>query len=284
MKVIRSIPSMQHIARALQCSGKRIGFVPTMGALHGGHLSLIRRAKRDNDIVVVSIFVNPTQFGPTEDFQKYPRPFMQDKKICTKEGVAYLFYPQVIQMYPQGFRTYTEVKGISDVYCGKLRPGHFRGVATVVMKLFHIVLPNRAYFGQKDAQQSIIIRRIVKDMNMQVEVVVIPTIRERDGLAMSSRNAYLSDRERGEALVLSQALVACRGMVRSGERRARRLIARVTAMVREHRCVKLEYCAVVDVSTMQPLQRLAGRVLILLAARVGNVRLIDNCIIPVSWL
>ena len=206
MKIIHSINQMASVSKRLRADGQAIGFVPTMGALHEGHLSLMRKARKENDVVVVSIFVNPIQFGPQEDYRRYPRNLRQDARLCSKEGVGIIFYPQAKDIYPQGYKTYVDVEDLSKVLCGKFRPGHFSGVATVVTKLFNIVNPDIAYFGQKDAQQAIIIQRMAKDLNMPIKIKVMPTVREKDDLALSSRNAYLSKSERKDAAVLYQAL------------------------------------------------------------------------------
>lgn len=206
MVVVQKIQEMKEIAKKLKKEGKSIGFVPTMGYLHEGHLSLVRLSKQQNDITIMSIFVNPIQFGPNEDYDRYPRDFERDKSLAEKEGVDYIFYPSVEEMYPEDFKTVVSVKKITEIMCGKSRPGHFDGVATVVLKLFNIVNPDRAYFGQKDAQQLAVIKQMVKDLNLDVEIVPCPIVREQDGLAMSSRNVYLSEEERKSATVLYRAL------------------------------------------------------------------------------
>lgn len=258
-----------------------IGFVPTMGALHAGHGSLIKRAKRDCDKVVVSIFVNPTQFGPKEDLSRYPRPFSADKKLCASLGVDAIYHPSVKQAYPDGFGTLVEPPArLTEVLCGKFRPGHFKGVATVVLKLFETVNPDRAYFGEKDYQQLTIIRRMVHDLDLTVQVVGCPTIREKDKLALSSRNAYLSPAERAAAPLLHQALDAARRQAETGrgrpagiERLAKKLIRRIPG-------ARIDYASLVDARTLAPAQRLSGRLRLLAAVRVGRTRLIDN--LPVS--
>ncbi len=257
-------------------AGQRIGFVPTMGALHEGHASLIRAARRETDFVVVSIFVNPTQFGPNEDYQRYPRTPQADAEICQREGVDLLFAPTVEEMYPPGFCTWVEVTGLQDVLCGRSRPGHFRGVATVVLKLFNLVQPDIAYFGQKDAQQARIIRQMVRDLNVPVEIRVCPIVREPDGLAMSSRNAYLSPEQRRQATVLYRALCAAHELVKQGERdagRVREHMLQVIATVPE---AVLDYAEIVDPETLQPVQQINAPVLAALAVKIGPARLIDN--------
>ncbi len=257
-------------------AGQRVGFVPTMGALHEGHASLIRTARRETDFVVVSIFVNPTQFGPNEDYQRYPRTPQADAEICQREGVDLLFAPTVEEMYPPGFCTWVEVTGLQDVLCGRFRPGHFRGVATVVLKLFNLVQPDIAYFGQKDAQQARIIRQMVRDLNVPVEIRVCPIVREPDGLAMSSRNAYLSPEQRRQATVLYRALCAANELVKQGERdagRVREHMLQVIATVPE---AVLDYAEIVDPETLQPVQQIKATVLAALAVKIGPARLIDN--------
>jgi pantoate--beta-alanine ligase len=249
-----------------------------MGALHEGHLSLIRRARNENDTVVVSIFVNPKQFGPKEDLKKYPRPLSRDLALCKKEGVDFVFLPGAQGMYPEGFSTYVEVDGLSSVLCGKSRPGHFRGVATVVAKLLNIVQPATLYLGQKDAQQAVIIRRMVKDLNFPVKVKVMPTVREKDGLALSSRNAYLTEAQRKDALALSQALKLAKVMVDNGAREPERIISRMRQVIRK-KALKIDYIEIADPDSLKPVNKIAGKVLITLAVRVGKTRLIDNLLI-----
>lgn len=258
---------------------KTVGFVPTMGALHGGHLSLIRRARRDNDIVVVSIFVNPAQFGPKEDFRRYPRPFKRDAFLCRKEGVDFIFYPTASRMYPDGFRTQVNVKELSDCLCGESRPGHFKGVATVVAKLFNIVSPDIAYFGQKDAQQAVIIKRMLSDLNMPIKIKVLPIVREKDGLALSSRNAYLNGKERKDARVLFNSLNLARDLVKRGVRDAAKIIGPMKRLINEKESAKVDYISVVDTHNLKPLKRISAQALVILAVWIGKTRLIDNIIV-----
>lgn len=279
MKVICQIKEMQTEAERLRREGKRIGFVPTMGFFHEGHLSLIRKAGELSDVVVVSLFVNPTQFGPGEDFEEYPRDKERDRRLAEENGCDILFEPTVEGMYPQGYATYVNVEKLTDVLCGASRPGHFRGVTTVVTKLLDIVRPHVAIFGQKDAQQSIVVKRMVEDLNQDVEIFVAPTVREPDGLAMSSRNTYLTPKQRGEAVVLYQSLQRAQEMIRSGERRAKSIIEAMTELIRATDSARIEYVAIVDVHNLQPLDILRGGVLIALAVRIGRARLIDNTII-----
>src|SRR3989337_842403 len=220
MRIIQSTSEIQRTITQLRQTGKTIGFVPTMGALHQGHLSLIEHAKKESDVVLVSIFVNPAQFGPKEDFNQYPRDMQRDTEKCSHAGTDILFTPSAPDIYPEGFRTYVSVEGLSDIMCGQARPGHFRGVATVVLKLFNIVKPHKAFFGQKDFQQTVIIKRMVKDLNVNMDIVVLPTVREEDGLAMSSRNQYLGPEERKSATVLYRSLEEARLLFNKGERSA----------------------------------------------------------------
>lgn len=253
--------------------------MPTMGALHEGHLSLVRAAKAQCDAVIVSIFVNPTQFGPSEDFSKYPRTFQRDCELLQKEGVDLIFAPSVEEMYPPEAVTYVTVEGLSEKLCGKSRPGHFRGVATVVCKLFHVVEPNLAFFGQKDAAQVAIVRRMVRDLNLPVEIVVCPIVREPDGLAMSSRNAYLNPQQRQSALLLSRSLRNVRRLFDEGERTASRLTEAGKHAFAEHRSVRLDYFEIVDPDTLAAMQLIERPALIAVAAWVGTTRLIDNLVL-----
>jgi pantoate--beta-alanine ligase len=250
-----------------------------MGALHEGHLSLVRAARSKCDVVAVSIFVNPTQFGPNEDFSKYPRSFDRDCELLEKEGVDLVFAPSVEEMYPGGAITYVTVEGMSDKLCGRSRPGHFRGVTTVVSKLFHIVEPGMAFFGQKDAAQVAIIRRMVRDLNMPVEIVVCPIVREPDGLAMSSRNAYLTPEQRTSALVLSRALRRVRQVFDQGERSAAKLIEAGKHVIAEEPAVRLDYLEIVDPETLDAVELVSSKGLIAVAAFVGTTRLIDNLLL-----
>jgi pantoate--beta-alanine ligase len=263
-------------------STKRVGFVPTMGALHEGHASLIRQARAECDCVVVSIFVNPTQFGPHEDLQRYPRPFEADVQMCEREGVDLLFHPSVDIMYPPGFQTFVEVGALQQVLDGASRPGHFRGVATVVLKLFNIVQPQVAYFGQKDAQQVRILQQMVRDLHVPIEIRVCPIARAADGLALSSRNVYLDAAQRQNATVLFRALEAIRVRIDAGERDADALIQGARGMIDATPGARIDYVAVVDYDSLQPLQRLQGNVLFAIAVYFGTTRLIDNMMMPMS--
>ena len=280
MRIVRSIKEMQAISRALRRTGKKIGFVPTMGYLHDGHISLVRCAKKENDVVVMSIFVNPTQFGPNEDFERYPRDLRRDSEIAKREKVDFLFAPEVSDMYPEGFSTYVEVEGLTEGLCGARRPGHFRGVATVVTKLLNIVQPHKAYFGKKDFQQLKVIERLVKDLELDVEVVGCPIVREEDGLAKSSRNVYLSPEERKSATSLYGALKLAKKMIDEGERDPEMIKAEMRKFILSHPYVKkIDYVEIVDANLLKPVKSLKEGDLIALAVFVGNTRLIDNWVV-----
>lgn len=279
MKVIEDIQRMAMLSKILKKESKTIGFIPTMGYLHDGHISLIKAAKQHTDVAVVSIFVNPIQFSPKEDLDKYPRDFKRDEEMARLAGSDVLFYPSAGDMYPEGYATYVEVERVSDALCGASRPGHFKGVATVVTKLFGIVKPDIAYFGQKDAQQTIVIKKMVEDLNMDVEIKVIPTVREKDGLAMSSRNIYLSEPERKDALCLYQALGKAEAAVRSGERDVSKMIKTMEGVVKEKPTAKIDYIQAVDAKTLNPVDTVSGDTLIALAVFIGDTRLIDNAIL-----
>ena len=280
MKLHTTINSLRAESRAARVAGKRIGFVPTMGALHDGHLSLIRAAKSRCDLVVASIFVNPTQFGPNEDLAKYPRTFERDCQLLEKENADLLFAPTVEEMYPQDAVTWVTVEGLSEKLDGKSRPGHFRGVTTVVAKLFHIVDPDIAFFGQKDAAQVAIIRRMVRDMKFPVEIVACPIVREPDGLAMSSRNAYLDSSQRKAALVLSRALWEVERKYKSGERDTNTLIERGKQLIAKEPAARLDYLELVNADTLDPVAQATPGTMVAVAAYVGNTRLIDNLLLP----
>jgi len=279
VKIFATITETRAECRRARANGKRLGLVPTMGALHEGHLSLVRGAKAQCDTVVVSLFVNPTQFGPTEDLAKYPRPFERDRELLEKEGVAILFAPPVDEMYPKGEVTRVVVEGLSEKLDGRSRPGHFRGVTTVVSKLFHIIEPDIAFFGQKDAAQSAIIRRLVRDLNFPVEIVICPIVREPDGLAMSSSNVYLSIEDRPSALVLHRSLGVVEEKFRAGEKDAARLIAIARQVFAQKPQVRLDYFEIVDPDTLDPVERIQQPALVAVAAYVGSTRLIDNLIL-----
>ncbi|MFA4044031.1 MAG: hypothetical protein HZRFUVUK_000814 [Candidatus Fervidibacterota bacterium] len=281
MKVITSVSEMQECAMKLRSEGKVIGFVPTMGYFHEGHLSLMRRARNECDIVVVSIFVNPIQFGPGEDYERYPRDVERDLKMAEGVGVDIVFCPSVEEMYPEGYATYVNVERLTEGLCGAFRPGHFRGVTTVVTKLFNIVMPHKAYFGEKDYQQLVVIKRMVKDLNFPIEIVPCPTIRESDGLAMSSRNVYLSQEEREAALSLYRSLMTAKVLFEKGERNASVLRKVVEEGLCSSELVKPQYVEVVDAETLEPIERIERDAVIAVAAFVGKARLIDNVILRV---
>ena len=276
MKVIETIGDMR--AERSRLSGS-IGFVPTMGYLHEGHLTLVRHARSENLSVVVSIFVNPTQFGPQEDFKTYPRDTERDLSLLEKEGVSIVFMPGAEEMYPEAFSTWVDVEKITERLEGNTRPGHFRGVATVVCKLFNVVQPQKAYFGQKDAQQLAVIRRMVSDLNMDLEIVAVPTVREPDGLAMSSRNTYLTKEERQAALCLWKSLCLARGHWENGERDASRLKQEMKALIEREPFATIDYISIDDPETLEELNTIGERALVSLAVRIGKTRLIDNTIL-----
>jgi pantoate--beta-alanine ligase len=279
MKICSTIPEARAACREARASRKRLGLVPTMGALHEGHMSLVRAAKAQCDAVAVSIFVNPTQFGPTEDLSKYPRQFDRDRELLEKEGVEILFAPSVEEIYPHGQVTWVLVEGLSEKLDGRSRPGHFRGVTTVVAKLFNILEPDAAFFGQKDAGQLAVIRRMVQDLNFAVEIVACPIVRESDGLAMSSRNAYLNREERGRALVLRRSLRQAQREFQNGERIVAKLIAAAKEVFAREPHVVLDYFEIVDPDTLDPVERISQKTLVAVAAYVGSTRLIDNLVL-----
>jgi pantoate--beta-alanine ligase len=279
MRIITRISEMQTLADSLRKQGKRIGFVPTMGFLHEGHLSLMRRARQESDAVIASIFVNPIQFGPTEDFDQYPRDEAGDRKACEAAGVDILFMPEAKEMYPETPSVFITVGGISEILEGALRPGHYRGVATVVAKLFHIVKPHKAFFGQKDYQQCVVIKRMVKELNMDIEIAVLPTVREADGLAMSSRNSYLSAEERHAAPAIYRALSEAEHLIASGVKEPGKLKNKMQAVLREEKGIEIDYIELVDPETLASAVGIAGKMVILVAVRLGRTRLIDNVLI-----
>jgi pantoate--beta-alanine ligase len=279
LRICTTIHEMRAGSRAARAAGKRLGFVPTMGALHEGHLSLVRAARAASDVVAASIFVNPTQFGPNEDLAKYPRSFERDCQLLERERVELLFAPSVEEMYPTGAVTWVTVEGLSGKLDGRSRPGHFRGVTTVLAKLFHIVEPDAAFFGQKDAAQVAIIRRMVRDLNLAVEIVVCPIMREPEGLAMSSRNAYLDPEQRKKALVLHRSLMRVQKMVEAGERAARKLTLAGRDEFAAEPSVRLDYFEIVNPETLDPVEDVSGGALVAVAAYVGATRLIDNLLL-----
>lgn len=277
MKIIKTIAEMKEWRRSVD--GKRVGFVPTMGYLHEGHISLVRRAVVDNDVVAVSIFVNPTQFGPKEDFEKYPRDFDSDFKLLEKSGTDVVFLPELTEIYPKGYDTWVVQENITKRLEGEVRPTHFRGVTTVVCKLFNIVEPSKAYFGQKDAQQCLVIRRMVIDLNMNVELRIHPTVREKDGLAMSSRNTYLTPRFRKAAPVLFQSLKMAQEMYDAEEKDANKIRAAMRELVEKQPLGKIDYISIADTETLEEIDTIKGAALVSLAVKFGTTRLIDNTIL-----
>lgn len=283
MEILTTVRDMQSKARQLRRDGRSIGIVPTMGFLHEGHLSLIKIARTVCDVVVTTLFVNPTQFGPGEDFDRYPRDQKRDEGLAEHAGTDILFVPETKEMYPDGYGTFVVTEGISTILEGKFRPTHFRGVTTVVAKLFHIVKPHHAVLGQKDAQQVAVIRRMIEDLNMDVELIVAPILREGDGLAMSSRNVYLSPSDRKNATALYRALLLAKESVGRGERDASALCSSMTALLHEANPTGIDYVTFVDKETFKEVSRLTGpEVIAVLAVRFGKTRLIDNMVIPVS--
>ncbi|MBI3130041.1 MAG: pantoate--beta-alanine ligase [Acidobacteria bacterium] len=285
MRIVRSIADLRVLLKTLRAKGKRIGFVPTMGYLHEGHGALVKQSAARCDATVVSIFVNPTQFGQGEDLSKYPRDLERDQGLCLDWGATVLFLPDASEIYPSGFQTFVEPGGLAEPLCGQYRPGHYRGVATVVAKLFNIVEPDLAFFGQKDFQQTLVVRRMVRDLNLPVDVVVVPTIREEDGLAMSSRNAYLSEEERGRALSISRGLLAAEVAFHAGERKVAHLLEIARAALTEPMkgVDQLQYLELVDAQTLDGHQGEVDRTVALcVAAYVGATRLIDNVILAPS--
>jgi pantoate--beta-alanine ligase len=281
MEVISKTNKLKAVLRKARCASLKIGFVPTMGALHAGHLALVQRAREAADLVLVSIFINPTQFGPNEDFEKYPRNLSHDVELLTRLGVDYVFAPGPEEIYPKGFDTFVEVKELSQPLCGETRPGHFRGVATVVAKLFSIVQPTIAFFGQKDAQQAILIKKMTADLDFPVEIKICPIVREADGLAMSSRNAYLSVEERSAAIVLYRSLQQAAGIILDGERNSASIRSMIEAAIEREALARIEYVEIVETKDLTPVEKIRGEILIALAVFIGKTRLIDNLLVSV---
>ncbi len=280
MRVVKRISRLRNLLSDCRGSGKSIGFVPTMGYFHDGHLSLMRRARRETDVVVVSLFVNPIQFGKNEDLSRYPRDIKRDKKLAQAQGVDILFLPEEKEMYKPGYSTFIEVKELDEFLCGASRPGHFRGVATVVAKLFNIVRPDIAYFGQKDIQQALILKRMIRDLDFPIKMKICPIVREADGLAMSSRNIYLSEGERKQAVVLYKSLVMAKGLIKEGrpfpfvKKKMRQLVSAANGRV--------DYIEIVDYNTLRPAQKRSEKIIIAVAVWFGKARLIDNVIISIK--
>jgi pantoate--beta-alanine ligase len=277
MEIINTIAALRTAIRKARAAGQTIGLVPTMGYLHQGHLSLMQKARQENDLVVATVFVNPTQFGPNEDLDAYPRNAEQDIALMNAEKVDIAFMPEMKELYPEGYTTYVEVQGpMIKTLCGAARPGHFRGVTTIVAKLFHLAAPHRAYFGEKDAQQVTVIRQMARDLDFDLQVVACPTVRESDGLAMSSRNSYLSDHQRKEAVVISQSLFEARDMINAGETSAQKVVDHIESRISAVDQAVIDYVAVVDANTLAELDLLTDQILIAVAAKFGRTRLIDN--------
>ncbi len=276
MKLIQTKQELKEALKGERQRGKTVGLVPTMGYLHEGHLSLIRKARQENDSVVVSIFVNPTQFGEGEDYNTYPRDLDRDTEQCRSAGADMVFAPGAGEMYVEDSITYVDMNGLTDRLCGASRPGHFRGVMTVVTKLFNIVRPDRAYFGQKDAQQVAVIRRMVRDLDFNIQIIEAPIVREEDGLAMSSRNTYLQPREREAALVISQALFLAEQQIAGGERRGDFIRDKIIEKISSQPLARLDYAEIVDAAALTPIRVIKGSVLIAVAVKIGRTRLIDN--------
>lgn len=281
MEIARTIPEARERIAEARRQGKRIGFVPTMGYLHEGHLSLVDLCRERAEYAVVSLFVNPTQFGPGEDFERYPRDFERDRSLLEARGADLLFAPDAAEVYPEEPLVRFQIERLADHLCGPRRPGHFAGVLLVVAKLFHILQPDVAVFGRKDLQQLVIIKRMVRDLNFPVEIVAGPTVREPDGLAMSSRNEYLSPEERERAAVLHRALQRAKGLIAAGERSARRVIQTMTEMISQTEGARIDYIEIVELERLQPIEELTGRFAIALAVQIGPARLIDNLVLEI---
>ncbi len=282
MKTIEKISRMSTLAKMMKKEGKSIGFVPTMGYLHEGHMSLVRTAKKHTDVAVMSIFVNPVQFAPGEDFEKYPRDLRRDEVLARDGGVDVIFYPSLKDMYPEDYATYVTVEKLTDTLCGESRPGHFKGVATVVTKLFNIVKPDVAYFGQKDMQQALVIRKMALNLNMGIEIKIMPIVREKDGLAMSSRNMFLSETERKDAPILYQSLKNAENLIKQGERDAKKIVKTVEDMIRQKPAARIDYVKALDAKELKEVKVVSGEIMVALAVFFGQTRLIDNIIITVK--
>ena len=281
MKVITEIDKMVLHSKIMRKGNKTIGFVPTMGALHDGHLSLIHNARKQTDIVVASIFVNPAQFAPGEDYDRYPRDFARDEELARLSGVDVLFYPKKEDMYPKDYSTYVDVENLTGSLCGASRPGHFKGAATIVLKLFNIIKPDIAYFGQKDAQQAFVIKRMIQDLNLGIMLKILPIIREKDGLAMSSRNAYLNKKERQDATVLCRSIKKAEELISGGERSAKKIIGEMEELIKQRKGARIGYISIVDTKFLREQRQLkkGGEFLVALAVNIGKTRLIDNTIV-----
>jgi len=288
LQVITTIEDIKQRIKTFKENQLSIGFIPTMGALHEGHLSLVRQAKKENNKVVVSIFVNPLQFGKNEDFGQYPRTFDNDCELLSKEDVDIVFNPKAPEMYPNGFCTSVALEHLEDKLCGKSRPGHFRGVATIVLKLFNLINPDIAYFGQKDFQQTVVIKRVVADLNLDVNIKVLPTVRDKEGLALSSRNGYLSETEKKDALCLYKALIRAQTMANAGAKNAKEVTAEMEKIINNCKSTKIDYISIVNPETLEAVSEVRSGNVAALTVRVGKTRLIDNIIlfflIAVMWI
>lgn len=281
MQIVQDIASLKKIVKEVKKRGLSIGFVPTMGFLHEGHLSLMRAAKTENDFMAISIFVNPLQFGKGEDYEEYPRDLERDQELAASVGCDLIFSPPVKEMYPPGFSTFVEVEKLTEGLCGASRPGHFRGVTTVVTKLFHLVEPDRVYFGQKDAQQAFVLKRMVQDLNFDLEFIILPTVREEDGLAMSSRNKYLNPEERKEATIIFNSLKEAETLIKKGVRDAEAIKKAMAEKISSAKNCVVDYIEIVDTADLRPVRLLKGRCLLAVAVKLGKTRLIDNIIVEV---
>ncbi len=279
MKIVKTVQDMRQLSKKAKINNKTIGLVPTMGYLHNGHLSLIHKARKDCDIVVMSLFVNPTQFAPGEDLEKYPRDFDMDRKLAESAKVDVIFYPDAKHIYRKDFSTFVSVENMDKIWEGKTKPTHFRGVCAIVGKLFNIIDPDIAYFGQKDAQQAAIIKRMTKDLNFNIGIVVMPTVREKDGLAMSSRNKYLSYNERKAALVLYRSLQEAERIIKNGEKKSDNVLERMRSVVKKERLARLDYVGIVNPENFLPVFKISKTGLIIIACRIGKTRLIDNLVL-----
>jgi pantoate--beta-alanine ligase len=282
MRTIAKAEEMRKAVLEETSRGRSIGFVPTMGFLHEGHLSLVRESVQRAEVTVVSIYVNPTQFCPQEDFKQYPRDIQRDAELLKKEMVDYVFLPDDREIYPEGYKTYVEVHDLQDKLCGRSRPGHFRGVCTIVLKLFNIVNPDMAFFGQKDAQQAVILQRMIQDLDLGVKIEVMPIVREEDGLALSSRNAYLNQKERNAARILSASLDEARVMVQNGERNSEQIIERMKEMISREPLAQIDYVEIVDTENLDSMPKIESKALAAVAVFIGKVRLIDNTVLQVK--
>ncbi|GAB6099799.1 pantoate--beta-alanine ligase [Halanaerocella petrolearia] len=281
MEIYTTISEIKEFIKSQKLAGEEIGFVPTMGYLHQGHLSLMKEARQDNDIVIASIFVNPTQFGPDEDYKEYPRDLDRDAELAAEVGADIIFAPDVDEIYSPNAATTVQVEGLTDKLCGACRPGHFTGVCTIVSKLFNIVNPDRAYFGQKDAQQVLVIKRMVKDLNFDLDIVTVPIVREEDGLAVSSRNKYLNQAERGAAIVLYKSLQLAQGLIEDGVTSSLVIKEQMLRQLTQESLAKVDYVEVVNQDTLEKVEEVQGKVLIALAVYIGETRLIDNLMLEV---